>query len=94
MELGSLDISGKCFSPTEPSQKASVRATEMDCQLRALAALAEDMGSVPNMHMAAHSHPKLLLQETGSPLLASVGIGHSCGMYSHIQANTHRNKIK
>jgi hypothetical protein len=47
----------KCF-------KNKREAGEMAQRLRALAALPEDLGSIPNTHMAAHNSLELLFQET------------------------------
>ena len=66
----------------------------MSQQLRALAALAEDVGSVPSTHMMVYNHLLLMFQRAQYPILASIGnrLAHSAQTY--MQANTHSHKIE
>ena len=55
-------------------------------QLRAFAALVQDLGMVSSTQIVTCNHPKHLFQETWYPLLASVGTRHICGTYTYMQA--------
>jgi hypothetical protein len=59
--------------------------------LRALAALAEDLGSIPSNHMVAHNH--FQFQGTCHPLLSSMGTGNVCGAQPYVETNTQIRKI-
>ena len=51
-------------------------AGEMTCGLRSPAALAEDLASVPGIHMAIHNLLQYQLQGIQNFLLASAGTKH------------------
>ena len=59
----------------------SFRAEEVAQQLRALDALAEDMGLVHSTHVVTHNHSKGIR----CPHLASMCIRHSCGTHTSMQ---------
>ena len=62
----------------------SVRAGEVAQWLRALAALVEDLGSVPSTHTVCN--PIWCI------LLASMGIRHACSAHTYMQStHTHKN---
>lgn len=60
--------------------------------LRELAAFAEDLGTVPITHTAAHSHLELQLQAIRSPLPTSTGTKHAHAAHTSMQ-NIHTRKI-
>ena len=55
-------------------------------QFRALAILAEDLGSIPSTHMMAQNpiNSQLQFQGIQCPLLASKGTRHACGMHTYM----------
>jgi hypothetical protein len=71
-------------------------------QLRALAALLEDLGSIPSIQLVVHNH--LYLQFRGyseCSLLVSMGTKYANSIYrdkhegkTHLKQNTQHNKIK
>lgn len=60
-------------------------------QFKALAALAENPGSVPTTHLVPN-HLGLQFQETLHPLLTLAGTRHTCAV--HTGKTTHTQKIK
>lgn len=66
---------------------------EMTHQLRALAALTEDPGTVLHTHMAAHSRLELQFQGFQCKLLISVGTRQVHGSHTCIQAR-HKKNLK
>lgn len=62
-----------------------VGAIEIAQRLIALAALAEDSGSVPSVHIVARNHSQLPVSgELGSSLLTSTGTRHKNGTHTHL----------
>jgi hypothetical protein len=63
-------------------------------QLRTVAILAEDSGSVPNICMVDHKYLKLQVHRIQQTLVASVGTRHTdVHIYTYRQ-NTHAHKIE
>ena len=61
-------------------------AGEMAQWLRALAALAEDLGSVPRAHIEAHNLPITPFPGDPKPLLITIGARHVYDMHTYMQA--------
>jgi hypothetical protein len=72
--------------PISPLKKKKKLTGEVAQQLRALAALAEDPGSVPGTHVEAHSHLKLRSQRIPCSLLTSMGTRHTHSALTDTQA--------
>lgn len=74
---------GVVFSSLPCSDGDIDEAGELAQQLRALPALAENLGLTFRTHMAAHNPLWLQLLGPQCPLLVFVGSGHACGIHTH-----------
>ena len=65
------------------------RGGEMAHQLRALAAILQDLGSVPNNHRVAHNHLQLQFQQIKHSLLTPVSSCMRGVLRSSLRLNTY-----
>lgn len=78
---------------TKPFVHKNLRS-ERAQYLGPLAAIVDDLNSVPRTHMKSHNSLSFQIQQIWHPLLASRDIRHVRSAQTYMQLNSHRHKVK